>query len=353
MHRILDGWRKKALKRGAKIRFGAAFRDHSLKGGLVRVETSKGDFFCRLLVDASGFSSIIAKKNTLANGALYWSCFGCKAAGLKNFDSDTTVIIENLVDGDPLPFWMIFPIGKTKSVPIVFYLGKKPVSKAKMARGFEKHIRLPQYARVFKGHRVIEEKIGWIPLWAPKTAFERVALVGDAGGWAPALCGTGFNAILSRYEQVSENLEKLLEKNDLSEESISKALSPCEHETDSQALQSALSLVISKCDSQTFEKLIASAKSVEPEILARLVEMRQSHSDVVGIANALAEKLPAGELAKKLSVPELVLAVQKLGAVIGHSFVSKSHAQLHEKGAKRCALCGACDCEDCKCVSKK
>jgi len=235
-HELLKFWGRKISRRrnGSRLMLKTFFEDFQNVGDFVRVNTTRGVFTCRLLIDASGHHSIVKMQCGITHPDNYWwSVFGATVrhpegvAPMKVGDyllwgtyQDSNADPETpLLKGRPVFEYEV--LDENRSFALVLFLRKDKVDLEFMKRQFYRILR--EEPRNAKWHHVeiIEEKNGWYPSPGVSQGFarDRVAFIGDAGNWSTP-CGWGMGFILTNYKKYAANIVKAVRKDQLDQETL-------------------------------------------------------------------------------------------------------------------------------------
>ena len=229
-----------------------AFIDYKIENNIVKVKSidvNTREVFseeCRLLIDATGYSSQIAKRNIVnRKGYFWWSVYGYEI----EFEDVTKLVhpgnLGNMKVGDYM-LWQSFDdmsMDETQTLsqlrPImeyevlddktvfvfILYFAQNVVDKDFMENQFEYIMKNEESIKSFQTGKYKTERYGYYPSnsLSQKNSVDKVAIIGDAGCWTiPA--GWGMTFILQNYKIYAENLSKLLEENRLDSKELNRAV---------------------------------------------------------------------------------------------------------------------------------
>lgn len=219
-----------AQKQGAQLFLDAAVADaiRDSDGKIMGVRATVGKeevrFISKMVIDASGFQSVVAKSLGLVS---QWKRFGAGAeyeAVAENVDSDTWWLMVGQ-EYSPAGYAWIFPLGKN-TVRIGVGVGKPESSVDPTER--LKEIMEKRLGPIESLGRITptEFHYGLIPNdgLSRKTVYDRLILVGDTAGQANPLVLEGIRYAIRFGRVAGEIAAKAVASNDTSE----KALAPYE-----------------------------------------------------------------------------------------------------------------------------
>jgi len=238
-HKVLPMWGKKLEESGAKILLECIYQDSEVEKDKVIVNTSKGTFTSRLLIDASGYNSPIRQKYGMINKEYWWwSVSGAiveMPIGLNNMKvgdymlwqtfADTNAHIDtSMAHGRPVLEYEILD-DKTAFI-FIFYLRRNQVDKELMQEEFEHILRKETSTSNFHDCKIKEWKFGWYPLGgaeSQKVAQDRVTFIGDAGCWTSP-CGWGFSFIVNNYKHYAKHLLETFKQDRLDKQNLTSLI---------------------------------------------------------------------------------------------------------------------------------
>lgn len=248
---ILTHWAKVIRESGCHVVENCAYIDYAINDGKVilkAVSSEDGnchrDYEARLLIDASGYSSEIVKKNRIdRKDYFWWSVYGYDI----EFDDIETLkhpgSLGNMKVGDYM-LWQSFKdvpmdtestlsqlrpimeyevLDEKRIFVFILYYCKNIVEKDYMKNQFNYILREEESIKAFQQGKLIKERFGWYPSngLSQRIARDRVAFIGDAGCWTiPA--GWGMSFILNNYKIYAENIGKALKKDELDQNTLNK-----------------------------------------------------------------------------------------------------------------------------------
>lgn len=249
---ILKYWAEIIRQNHSKVIDKCAYLDYNLTDDMVTVRTIclqgdavSTDYKARLLIDASGYDSEIAKKNKVSReDYFWWSVYGYEIAFSDIGQLKHPGNLGNMHVGDYM-LWQSFqdipmdsattlsqlrPImeyevldEKTVFVFILYFCENK-IEKDFMKNQFNYILQNEASIRSFRQGKLTKERFGWYPSngLSQKNALDRVAFVGDSGCWTiPA--GWGMSFILNNYQMYAENISKALICNELDQKTLNAA----------------------------------------------------------------------------------------------------------------------------------
>lgn len=246
---ILQYWAGVIREHGSDAMENCAYIDYTISDDGVILKTVSDncytDYKARLLIDASGYSSQIAKKNRVNRKEYFWwSVYGYEIEF-----SDITKLthpgkLGNMQIGDYM-LWQSFkdiPMSPEATLsqlrPImeyevldertifvfILYFCQSTVEKDFMKNQFDYILHNEESIQSFRQGQLVKERFGWYPSsgLSQAIAVDRISFIGDAGCWTiPA--GWGMSFILENYKVYVENISKALRRNKLDKATLNKA----------------------------------------------------------------------------------------------------------------------------------
>lgn len=249
---ILKYWAGVIRENGSAAIENCAYIDYQITNGTVVLRTVSSqeaglytDYTAKLLIDASGYSSEIAKKNRIdRKDYFWWSVYGYEI----EFPAVAALThpgkLGNMRVGDYM-LWQSFgdvPMSPAATLsqlrPImeyevldekrvfvfILYFCQSTVEKDFMKNQFDYLLHNEESLLSFHQGRLVKERFGWYPSsgLSQAIAADRVAFIGDAGCWTiPA--GWGMSFILENYKVYAENISKALKADKLDRQTLNKA----------------------------------------------------------------------------------------------------------------------------------
>ncbi len=240
-HDILGYFGDTITANGSEIVLGCYYQDSVVHKDSVVVETSKGTFSAKLLIDASGSNSPIRGRYALPTRDYYWwSVSGAIVDlpdGLHEMEvgdyqmwgtyRDTDIDANaSLQSGRPVMEYEI--LDEHTAFIFIFCLRKEKVDADLLKEEFL-HIMRDEPANVdFHNAQIREWKHGWYPSGGPESqevTEDRVSFIGDAGCWTTP-CGWGMSFILANYKHYARALLPKLQANSLSKHELHSLIHP-------------------------------------------------------------------------------------------------------------------------------
>jgi len=246
---ILKYWADVVRGNGSDVIGNCAYIDYSIVDETVILKTVSGnsytDYKGKLLLDASGYSSQIAKKNRMnREDYFWWSVYGYEIefSDIKQLKHPGR--LGNMKVGDYM-LWQSFQdcpmdsqatlsqlrpimeyevLDEKKIFVFILYFCEKTIEKDFMKNQFDYILQNEESIQSFKRGTVSKERFGWYPSngLSQQVAIDKVAFIGDAGCWTiPA--GWGMSFILDNYRIYAENINTALLENKLDAKTLNQA----------------------------------------------------------------------------------------------------------------------------------
>jgi 2-polyprenyl-6-methoxyphenol hydroxylase-like FAD-dependent oxidoreductase len=221
---LLPHWVETIRANGSEVLSQCEYRAHEVGANGVDIDTSKGKFQARLLVDCTGYDSAIAKQYGISRSGYYWwSVFGAVGDhpnGLGGMEVGDYMMWQTFADtnadanaslqqGRPVFEYEI--LDPRTSFSLILYLRKEIVTREAMEPVYTRIIREEASTAAFHDMDIKEIKYGWYPSASvsQELARERVIFAGDAACWTTP-CGWGMSFILNNYRDFSGKLDAAL-----------------------------------------------------------------------------------------------------------------------------------------------
>ncbi len=292
-HEILKFWGDKALSLGAEILLETFYSDHVVEADHVVVDTTAGCFKGKLLIDASGHDSLVAKKYEKKEDYYWWSVYGAIVEhpnglhGMKNGDYmlwqtfKSTNARDDVTLREGRPVFEYEVLTETESFPLILYLRKDKVDQEFMAKQFTEVLFEEEAVAQYKDCKIKELKWGWYPSGglSYKQAENRVAFIGDAGCWTTP-CGWGFGFIVYNYQKYAASLSRLLENDTLNHSDINDVVDLSLYEKHQILLDALASHFLANASPKQLDRFIAYFNANDTVICEKIFTLTVSHDDL-------------------------------------------------------------------------
>lgn len=176
----------------------------------ILVQTTSTSYATRLVVDASGANSPIAKTFRLHRLYGFFSVYGALLRNIR-LSSDKIILAHAERLGDPPPIIEVYPIGENAAFCSVFIYSKQLTQPEKLKTLFEEHCEHNSFFTT-SGHSVtVSPKMGAIPIGRiHKQHLAGIVSIGEAGLVQPPLLGSAFNEVLEYSQDLCNHITQLL-----------------------------------------------------------------------------------------------------------------------------------------------
>ncbi len=287
---ILQYWKDVILENGSDVMENSSYKDHVVEDNYVRLETSKGRFECKLVLDASGSDSVISKKYEIESKQYYWwsvcGCIGKHPEGIKDLKvgdymlwqtfEDTNLNHDaSLREGRPVFEYEI--MDEETSFTLILYLRKDKMPLDFMKKEFEHIIRNETATKNFHDIEIKEYKYGWYPSGGVpgKLARDRIDFIGDAGCWTTP-CGWGMGFILNSYKEYSKNLIKLIKEDKLDQNNLFALADNLPYDKSQILLNQIITHFLSNASVTQLDHFIDIFRAVDPIICEKMFTLKIS-----------------------------------------------------------------------------
>jgi len=254
------------------------------------VQTTDGEYYARLILDASGGNSPFASTFRLHRLEGFYSIFGGHLENL-NLKSDDIIGAHVIHFGHPAPIFEIIPTSSTSAFCCVFIIAKEAVDPQRLAKSFEEHIFHNPFFTVNQQFTHNQDlKMGLIPIGRIKRrGMPGVLPVGEAGMLQSPLLGAALNEVLEQADRIINCI--MYGFRNQSSGIIHPHLGLPLTKTLNDRLQLALVKPLLDGTLSSFERLVEFLKAVGPSRVYRLFGTELELRDMPTIAWALAHYL--------------------------------------------------------------
>lgn len=321
---ILTYWAN-VIKDNQSVTMGdCSYQDHDVDNGLVTVRTSKGDFTCRLLIDASGSDSLLVNKYEIEQKYYWWAVYGCIVEHPNGLPEDMTVgeyrfwqtFRDTNVDpeaslrkGRPVFEYEVFD--ENTSFPLILFLEKTKVPLDFMEQEFTRILKEEESTKNFRDVLIKERKYGWFPSGGLSQEISRdhVAFIGDAGCWTTP-CGWGMTFILNNYKHYAQNLITLVKQNKLDKASLDSLVDFKNYDQHQLLFDKIIIHFLANASATQLDRFINFFTVIDPLISEKMFTLRITREEVVDVLRAFLQHFELGELMHIIPTEDYLLVVE-------------------------------------------
>lgn len=333
---ILNYWKELIMGNGSDILEECLYEDHLVERDRVKVETLKGIYEGKMLIDASGSDSTILKKYEVDIDDYYWwsvyGCIGNHPDGVKNmkvgdymlwqtFKDTNADLNASLREGRPVFEYEI--LNENTSFPLILFLRKEKMPLDFMRAQFEHIIRNEESTKEFHDIDIVEYKYGWYPSGGlnQRIARERVAFVGDAACWSTP-CGWGMGFILNNYKQYATSLIKLVQEDRLDEKSIKTLVAMDDYDKTQILVNQIITHFLSNATAKQLDKFIEIFRTIDPLICETIFTLKVTKEELKTFIEIALRSFDVDELIR-IFPKEDYLKLIKLARISGTSLIKE------------------------------
>lgn len=250
---ILTHWVNILKQNESHVLDHCIYLDHKYEDNLVVVKTGSTsgeinhkEYKGRLLLDASGFNSDLAKKERISrDGYFWWSVYAfdiefddiskldhpgdlgkMKVGDFMLWNSFEDVPMQNDSTLSQLRPIMEYEVLDEKRIfVLILYFLDEVVTKEYMKTTLQNLIQYEDSIKAFKSGKIVKDRFGWYPSAAisQQISKDKIGFIGDAGCWTiPA--GWGMSFILDNYVKYAERINKALNEDKLDKKTLDAAV---------------------------------------------------------------------------------------------------------------------------------
>ena len=340
---ILPYWLDIIKSNRSQIIDNCAYLDHTVKDGVVSVQTTKGCFASRLLIDASGYNSIILNKYKIKRNNFYWwSVYGAVGEhpnGLEGmqvgdymmwqtFRDSNERLDASLAQGRPVFEYEIYD-DKT-SLSLILYLRKVQISYSDMEKEYLHVIRDEDGTKPFHDLKIKEIKYGWYPSGSlsQQIAEDQVVFVGDSGCWTTP-CGWGMGFILDNYQFFSNQLSKVLAANTLDKASLLSIPHYKVHQKYEVLMNTLATHFLSNATAPQLDKFINMFNMVDPILCEKMFTLKMSEKELREMLKVVLKTFDLTELVHIIPKQDYLLVLEEAKYFVEDAVAGKIHEMIH------------------------
>ena len=336
---LLPHWVEVIKNNGSEIIDQCAYLDSAISDGIATVETSKGRFRARLLIDATGCDSpIIQKYNITRKNEYWWSVYGSIGEhpnGLngmevgdymmwQTFKDTNTDVDASMASGRPVFEYEI--LNGNTSFSFAFYLRKERMPLDVMEKEYMTIIRDEPSTQNFHDLKIKELKYGWYPSGAlsQQIAEDNLVFIGDAGCWTTP-CGWGMTFILRNYREFSSQISRLLVDNRLDKHSLLSVPHYKVHEKYEVLLNAIVTHFLSNATSSQLDRFINLFNAIPKILCEKVFTLIITREEVHVMLKAMLAEFKLTELVAILPKEDYLLVIEEVKFFVEDAVVDEMH----------------------------
>jgi len=249
------------------------FTDGKLSGVKAVRNGKPTEYRAKLVIDASGFSSVIARPMGLKNQALSYGNGAEYEIITPNWQQDKTAIMLGAAFS-PVGYAWVFPFGENRvrvGIGVV-----APKCKANPLELLEAFINSNHaIAQKLQPYSIVEVHLGSVPNagYIDKTYADNLLVVGDAAGQVLGIAGEGIRLALDIGRLAGETAASALAKNDTSAAYLKRFETLWKKKyARSISLNHTLNSIIGDFSDAKWDKVFAVLKEVDPAIVLAMMK---------------------------------------------------------------------------------
>lgn len=324
-HGLLKFWGDKAVSLGATVMLETYYTDHSTEANYVVVDTTRGRFSAKLLIDASGHDSMVKAKYNYDEKYYWWSVYGALVKhpnGLHNMENGDYMLWQTFKDTQATdtttlsggrPVFEYEVLSEDKTFALILYLRQAKVQKDAMAAEF-KHVLFNEAETAqFRDCEIEEEKWGWYPSGdlTVQQSEDRVDFIGDAGGWTTP-CGWGFGFIVYNYKTYVKRLLPLIQKDTLEKESLKAVIHFNVREKHQILMDAIASHFLANGTPEMLDRFIDFFNSNDPLMCEKIFTLSITQEEVAQVAKEFFKVFNPLELLKIFPLEDWALIAKEI-----------------------------------------
>ena len=345
--RLLPHWVASVRANGSEVVDQCEYRSHTVDAGGVDVDTARGTFRGRLLVDCTGFDSPIARQYGISRAGYYWwSVFGAIGdhpgglGGMQVGDymlwqtfADTGAADASLQQGRPIFEYEI--LDERTSFSLILYLRKEIMAREAMEPVYRRIIRAEASTAAFHDMEIKELKYGWYPSASvsQELARERVIFAGDAACWTTP-CGWGMSFILNNYRSFSARLDAALQADRLGRAELAAIPHFRFRERSEIVLNTLMTHFLSDAAAPLLDRFIGlfdegSPNHIDPIYCEKVFTLDISAEETRALLATILKAFTLKELLGFLPASEHVLLLEEAAYFVGESAIEEVRQLFH------------------------
>jgi 2-polyprenyl-6-methoxyphenol hydroxylase-like FAD-dependent oxidoreductase len=346
---LLPHWVSVIESNGSEVLSQCEYRSHEVSANGVSIDTARGKFEARLMIDCSGYNSVIAKQYGISRAGYYWwSVFGAIGDHPNGLTGDLEVgdymlwqtfkdtnknENDSLQQGRPVFEYEI--LDPRTSFSLILYLRTEVVSREAMEPVYQHIIRNEASTAPFHDMEIKELKYGWYPSASvsQELARERVIFAGDAACWTTP-CGWGMTFILNNYRNFSAKLDTALREDTLSHSELAAIPHFRFRERSEIVLNSLITHFLSNAAAPLLDRFISlfnptSEYHVDPLYCEKVFTLDITTEEVRQMMGTVLKAFTLKELLSFLPPSQAHLLLEEAAYFVGESVLSEARHWFH------------------------
>ncbi len=347
---LLPHWVETIRTNGSEVLGECEYRSHEVGTDGVTIDTARGKFQARLLIDCSGYNSAIAKQYGISRAGYYWwSVFGAigdHPNGLDGMEvgdymlwqtfADTTADLNaSLQQGRPIFEYEI--LDPRTSFSLILYLRTEIMTREAMEPVYQHIIRNEASTAAFHDMTIKELKYGWYPSASvsQELARERVIFAGDAACWTTP-CGWGMSFILNNYRDFSAKLDAALRADTLGRAHLTSIPHFRFRERSEIVLNSLITHFLSNAAAPLLDRFIelfnpASQYHIDPLYCEKVFTLDITTEEVHNMMGTVLKAFTLKELLSFLPPSQAYLLLEEAAYFVGEEVLNDARHWFHLK----------------------
>lgn len=237
----------------------------------VLIETNKGIFRSRIVIDCSGYKSKIAPGTGLYEKVFYFPVYGGEyRIELKKNEPN---LVASITKRYPMYYFDVFPVTERKCVFYTFQYLLSPKEPNLLAKMHSFHLRNSYLKDRIAKKKKIKHILGVIPMGLMKAnAIDRISFFGDSALMPGAVTGSGFTNIVRHYKKYAEHISDCLDNNMVSGDKLDYKFSNLE--ITNRRIQFMLGSIIAKTRPEKYNQFVDFLGTLPNEIVVDLLFLR-------------------------------------------------------------------------------
>ena len=345
---LLPHWVSVIQENGSEVLSECEYRWHEVSANGVSIDTARGKFQARLMIDCSGYNSSIAKQYGISRAGYYWwSVFGAigdHPNGLDGMEVGDYMLWQTFADttrnpnaslqeGRPIFEYEI--LDPRTSFSLILYLREEVMAREAMEPVYKHIIRNEATTAAFHDMEIKELKYGWYPSASvsQELARERVIFAGDAACWTTP-CGWGMTFILNNYREFSAKLDAALRADTLGRAELAAIPHFRFRERSEIVLNSLITHFLSNAAAPLLDRFIelfnpTSEYHVDPLYCEKVFTLDITTDEVRDMMRTVLKAFTLKELLSFLPPSQAYLLLEEAAYFVGESVLSEARRWFH------------------------
>lgn len=285
---LLSFWAKELMENSGDVIEHCQVLEILRSGNSIEIQTTKGDYSSKVLVDCTGIDSKLAVENDLYEKVFYFPIYGGEyRIKLKNEEVN---LFGVMVKRSPLYYYEVFPVNKSKCVFYTFQYLTEPKNPHDLLKAHSFHMHNGYLKDRIIHKKKVRKILGTIPMGTMKhNSLDRIAFFGDSALMAAPITGSGFTNILNHYKRFAEHIGNCIKNDRLDAANLSYRYSRVEEMN--RKIQLVLAASLPTMKPKKYNALVSVLKTMPNKLILDFLLLRLTPEGLLVFVKTLSSRI--------------------------------------------------------------